>query len=137
MPTLQQENLLAMLRDHVSERSTITPADRDFVHSLLQRDFLSESEIAEISKTCAKAAGRIFFRSVKKSDLPTSKRHVHLYDEDWDFLLAEFGPGGQQRHIGVSAAIRAIVHQKVLGMKAAAAKEYDRIAAGRQKESVE
>jgi hypothetical protein len=58
----------------------------------------------------------------KKSPLPQSRRHVMLYDEDWDWLQAEFG-----QKIGVGAAIKVIVHRKVQDMKAKANEAFDRI----------
>ena len=66
----------------------------------------------------------------KRASLPSSRHHVFLYDEDWDFLAANYGPDSASR-VGVSEVIRAIVHKKVLGLKAEAAARYDAIAAAR------
>lgn len=66
----------------------------------------------------------------KRASLPSSRHHVFLYDEDWDFLAANYGPDSASR-VGVSEVIRAIVHKKVLGLKAEAAARYDAIAAQR------
>ena len=45
----------------------------------------------------------------KKTDLPSTSRHVKIFDEDWDFLDAHFGRLSR-KPIGVSKAIRAIIH---------------------------
>lgn len=70
----------------------------------------------------------------KRASLPSSRHHVFLYDEDWDFLAANYGPDSASR-VGVSEVIRAIVHKKVLGLKAEALQRYDAIAAQRQQEA--
>lgn len=54
----------------------------------------------------------------KKLNLPSSKRHVLLFDEDWEYLEARFGPSGI-RPVGISRVIRAIIHQKVQALKVA------------------
>ena len=56
----------------------------------------------------------------KHGELPTSRRHVHLYDEDWVFLTEFFSPQNGQ-DIGVSEAIRTILHARVRQLKAALA----------------
>jgi hypothetical protein len=62
----------------------------------------------------------------KKSTLPQSRRHILVFDEDWEFLEQEFGK--QSAHpIGVSEVIRMIVHARVTGLKMKANTEYDRI----------
>jgi hypothetical protein len=73
---------------------------------------------------------------VRRAELPTSRRHVHLYDEDWEFLQQNYGPqSGSQ--VSVSEVIRAIVHKKVLALKAAASQAYDEIAAQRASSQIE
>lgn len=62
----------------------------------------------------------------RKSDLPKSRHHVMLFDEDWDFLEQNYGPNSQSG-IGVSAAIAAIVHAKVRALRAKAAAEWERM----------
>lgn len=62
----------------------------------------------------------------RKNALPSTPRHVAIYDEDWEFLLREYGPGSKS-NFGVSNAIRAIVHAKIQQLKAKANEEYDRI----------
>lgn len=52
----------------------------------------------------------------KKSLLPQTRHHVFIYDEDWIFLQAAFALNGP-RPIGVSAAVRHIIHQRVLQLK--------------------
>lgn len=44
--------------------------------------------------------------------LPVTKRHVAIYDEDWDFLDTHYGRYSASQ-LGISAAIREIVHRRV------------------------
>lgn len=62
----------------------------------------------------------------KRNSLPQSRRHIFVYDEDWDFLVENYGPGAEKA-MGVSTAIRTIIHAKVLGLKALANQRYDKI----------
>ena len=62
----------------------------------------------------------------KRHPLPSSRHHVIIYDEDWDFLTRCYGKPDGQNPIGIGEAIRAIVHAKVVGLKARAREEYDR-----------
>jgi hypothetical protein len=61
----------------------------------------------------------------KKAVLPQSRHHILIYDEDWAWLELHYGPGGAKAELGISGAIRAIIHQRVLGMKAVANKTLD------------
>ena len=57
----------------------------------------------------------------RKSLLPQHRRHVHIYDEDWEYLtqLIERHYGKKADEItGVSSAIRLIIHTKVQQLKA-------------------
>lgn len=65
----------------------------------------------------------------RKSELPKSRHHIMLYDEDWDFLEANYGKVSATP-IGASAAISAIVHAKVRQLKAKAAEEWERQQSG-------
>lgn len=56
----------------------------------------------------------------KKSVLPQSRHHILIYDEDWEWLERHYGKGSAASQIGTSGAIRAVLHQRVLGMKARA-----------------
>ncbi len=62
-----------------------------------------------------------------RTPLPSSRHHIMLFDEDWEFLNRAYGKPGGMHAIGVSEAIRAIVHAKVVSLKAKANSEYDRI----------
>jgi hypothetical protein len=53
----------------------------------------------------------------KKTAFPASTRHLLLYDEDWEYLESRFGPRGI-RPVGVSTVVRAILHQKVMALRA-------------------
>jgi len=58
------------------------------------------------------------FEMPKTLPLTATTRHVMLFDEDWAYLEARFGPMGIQP-VGVSAVIRAIIHQKVMSLRTA------------------
>lgn len=64
----------------------------------------------------------------RRARLPQSRRHIFVFDEDWDFLLDAYGPGTESR-LGTSGAIREIIHAKVLVMRAGLEAEQDRIRA--------
>lgn len=64
----------------------------------------------------------------KKIHLPSTPRHVVFFDEDWDYLESRFGSRGI-RPIGISTVIRAIIHSKVLSLKAAEINRQDTIRA--------
>jgi hypothetical protein len=53
----------------------------------------------------------------RKSPLPQSPHHVLVFDEDWEFLLRNYGPDSPSK-MGVGPAIRQIVHAKVLQLRA-------------------
>lgn len=53
----------------------------------------------------------------RKIELPATKRHLHINDEDWDFLYARFGPEGANP-TGVAVVIRAIIHKRVQELRA-------------------
>jgi len=53
----------------------------------------------------------------KRTDFPASTRHLLIYDEDWEYLESRFGPRGI-KPVGVSTVIRAILHQKVMALRA-------------------
>lgn len=44
----------------------------------------------------------------KTEDEKMSRVHVHLFEDDWDFIKERFGP-----NIGAAKAIRTIVHRAV------------------------
>lgn len=48
----------------------------------------------------------------KRSELPQSRRHVLIFDEDWAFLIEHYGPSSPSP-IGVGVAVRKIIHAKV------------------------
>lgn len=63
----------------------------------------------------------------KKSPLPQSRHHILVYDEDWDWLDRHYGRGAANSEVGISGAIKAILHQRVLGMRALANKAMDQL----------
>jgi hypothetical protein len=67
----------------------------------------------------------------KRAELPQSRRHILVFDEDWDFLERAFGIGSPNR-FGVGPAIRQIIHAKVKDMKAKLVAKRDGRQAGEQ-----
>lgn len=63
----------------------------------------------------------------RKSELEKGRYHIMLNREDYEFLEQEYGKNSA-KPIGVSAAVSAIVHAKVLDLKAKAAEAYEQIA---------
>lgn len=53
----------------------------------------------------------------RKAMLPQTRRHIFVYDEDWDWIVENYGPGSETG-LGISGAIRAIIHAKVAYEKA-------------------
>lgn len=53
----------------------------------------------------------------KRAERPQSRRHILVFDEDWEYLDKLYGPQGLKR-IGVGPAIRQIIHAKVKALKA-------------------
>jgi hypothetical protein len=49
----------------------------------------------------------------KKALLPQSRRHVMIYDEDWDWLERHYGQGSPHEKIGISGAVKTLVHKFV------------------------
>lgn len=52
----------------------------------------------------------------KRAERPQSRRHIFVYDEDWEFLTSHFGPSSDNKR-GVGWAIRQIIHQKVKSIR--------------------
>lgn len=48
----------------------------------------------------------------KRSILPQSRRHVWLYDEDWEWLEKAYGRAGA-KPIGVSLALKTLIHNVI------------------------
>jgi len=45
----------------------------------------------------------------KRAELPQERRHIQIFDEDWEFLVEAYGPGSPSK-IGAGPAIRKLVH---------------------------
>lgn len=55
---------------------------------------------------------------VKKTDRPTTARHILIYDEDWEFLERFFGAGApRHRRVGCSQQCRDYVHDGVMALR--------------------
>lgn len=61
----------------------------------------------------------------RKTPRPSSTRHLLLFDEDWEYLESRFGSRGI-KPVGVSTVIRAILHQKIMALRAAEIEMRDR-----------
>lgn len=48
----------------------------------------------------------------RKSPRPQSRRHVMMFDEDWEFLSREYGSGSDNR-IGAGTVVKLIMHRFV------------------------
>lgn len=55
---------------------------------------------------------------MKKIDRPLVSRHIELYEEDWDFLVAQYGRGTATSK-STSSMVREIVHAAVVNAKRA------------------
>lgn len=71
---------------------------------------------------------------VKRADLPTARLHVVLFEEDVEFIKQEYGEDSL-KPMGLSAAIRVILHAKVQDLRAKAAAEFERLAAAKAGQS--
>lgn len=56
----------------------------------------------------------------KRSELPQSRRHVFIFDEDWDFLEQNYGASAliPSNRIGTSGAIKLILHRHIKLLRA-------------------
>lgn len=52
----------------------------------------------------------------RQNSRPASRRHILVYDEDWEWLMEHFGPMSG-RPFGVGPSIREIVHKHVNGLR--------------------
>lgn len=62
----------------------------------------------------------------RKSELPKSRHHVMIYDEDWEFLRDNYDREVGVKRIGISEALCLILHAKITDMRRIAAEEYER-----------
>jgi hypothetical protein len=59
---------------------------------------------------------------VRKSEIPQSRHHIMVYDEDWEFLAHAFGPGSA-KPIGAGKAIQILIHGYVTRIQATQAQK--------------
>jgi hypothetical protein len=52
----------------------------------------------------------------KKNLIPQSRRHILVYDEDWEFIEENYGKDSDSK-IGTGKAIRSIIHSYVKALK--------------------
>lgn len=62
----------------------------------------------------------------RRLPLSQSRRHVLIFDEDWEFLNTWFGNSSSVK-TGVGPAIRAIVHQRIEYLRAKQAASLDEL----------
>ncbi len=65
----------------------------------------------------------------RRVSLPQTRHHVYIYDEDWEFLEQTYGARTGDHPIGISEAVRTILHAKIMDMRAKAGAEFDKIRA--------
>lgn len=58
----------------------------------------------------------------RRSPLHSTRRHVHIFDDDWEFLIDHYGRASA-KPITASAAVRTMVHLFVKRLKAKAEEE--------------
>lgn len=58
----------------------------------------------------------------RKSTFPQQRRHVHIYDEDWEYLASVYNKSNSSPIRGPSHAIREIIHRQVGKIRAEADK---------------
>lgn len=63
----------------------------------------------------------------KKAPFPQTRRHVMIYDEDWTWLVQNYGVGSHGAALGISGFIKNVVNQRIRGMRAKANGELDRL----------
>jgi hypothetical protein len=54
----------------------------------------------------------------KRAAIPQSRKHVHIYDDDWAFLASVYNRENGSSIRGPSHAIREIVHRQVEKIRA-------------------
>lgn len=70
----------------------------------------------------------------RKTSLPQSRRHIPVFDEDWEYLTMVFG-GESDSKVGVGPAIRTMVHATVGNLRARAQAQIDQQALQAKSES--
>lgn len=63
--------------------------------------------------------------------LPKTRRHLHLYNEDWELLERVYGRDSVSK-IGASAAIRKIIHDRCVRLRQKLADMVDEAEEGTQ-----
>ncbi len=71
----------------------------------------------------------------KLSNLPSSRRHIMVYDEDWAFLSEHFAKG-TEANMGEGVAVRELIHKRVIAMRQAIADKQEEAMARLQREQV-
>lgn len=54
----------------------------------------------------------------RKSAIPQSRRHILVFDEDWEYLESQYGRPYGVTPLGTSAAVRLLIHKYVRKLKA-------------------
>ena len=50
-------------------------------------------------------------------EAPSTRRHLMIRDDDWEFLNMAYGPGSRSK-MGISNALRELIHTSVMRMRA-------------------
>lgn len=56
----------------------------------------------------------------KKTPLPQRRRHIFVFDEDWEYVRDRFG-----EELGLSNAIRNMIHRYVVNLRAQESRSVD------------
>lgn len=72
----------------------------------------------------------------RRSSVPQSPRHIMIYDDDWEYLMQQYGPTSEKR-IGAGNAIRELVHRAVGHLRAAEQQLRDARASARAQQHME
>jgi len=70
----------------------------------------------------------------QRTGLPQTRRHVWIFDQDWEYLEANFG-AQSAKPIGTSRTVRTLIHNWVNGQKAKAQALIDASAQGANTET--
>ena len=55
----------------------------------------------------------------RRLSLPATRRHIHVYDEDWEFIESHYGASAPIGYkVGCAVVCREIIHQRINQIKA-------------------
>ena len=64
----------------------------------------------------------------RRNTLPSSRRHIHVFDEDWDFIVLHYGDGAPPgSRVGAAVVCREIIHRHIARVRAAQNEALDQL----------